>query len=179
MFRTCLRGAALSLVFLLAACDEPATNRSYLHPAGTLDFLIEATKEGPLLLKIQGAAFDMDQPAFEEEVASLIAGAIQKRRITVTTDPTQAPQPSLYVLMTFNGGKSLSGQSQCGGKTKGGSPRGDDARIDVTASFCGNDARYATVSGWVEKLKNRDDEKYPKLIGQIARDLFVDQKQDK
>ncbi len=179
MIRTCLRGAALSALLLLTACDEPATNRSYLHPAGTLDFLIEATKEGPLLLKIQGEAFDVDRAAFGEEVAGLIAGAIQRRRISVTTDPAQAPQPSLYVIMTFNGGKSLSGQAQCGGKTKGGSPRGDDSRLDVTASFCGNDARYATVSGWVETLKNRDDDKYPKLIGQIARDLFVEQKQDK
>ena len=179
MTKNLFRTSLLSALLALSACDDPATNQSYVHPAGTMDFLIEATKAGPLLLKVQGSAFDMDQAAFEAEVSALLAGAIQRRRFTVTTDPAKAPQPSLYVVMTFNGGKNLSGQAQCKGDTKGGTPRGPDARLDVTASFCGKDVRYANVSGWVEKLQGHDDEKYPKLIGQIARDLFVEQKQDK
>jgi hypothetical protein len=179
MTRTFFRYALLAAGLALSACDEPATNQTYMHPSGTLDFLIEAVKEGPLLLKVQGSAFGMDQEAFEAEVASLIAGSIERRLITVTTDPAKAPQPSLYVVMTFNGGESLNGQAQCRGETQGGTPRGVDARLDITASFCGKTARYATVTGWVEKVKNRDDEKYAKLVGQIARDLFVEQRQDK
>ncbi|WP_282606778.1 hypothetical protein [Pelagibius sp. Alg239-R121] len=179
MTKSFFRGMVLAAFFVLSACDDPATNQTYVHPAGTWDFLIEATKAGPLLLKVQGEAFDMDRAAFEAEVSDMIAGALQKRRFSVTTDPSKAPQPSLYVVMTFNGAKSLNGQAQCKGETQGGTPRGSDARLDVTASFCGKDARYATVTGWIEKLKSRDDEKYSKLIGQISRDLFVEQKQDK
>ncbi len=179
MTKSLFRASILTSLLALAACDDPATNQTYVHPSGTWDFLIEATKAGPLLLKVQGAAFDMDQAAFEAEVSEILADSIKRRRFSVTTDPTKAPQPSLYVVMTFNGAKSLNGQAQCRGETSGGTPRGPDARLDVTASFCGKNARYATVTGWVEKLSGHDDEKYPKLIGQIARDLFVEQKQDK
>ncbi len=179
MTKSFLPAALLTSLLALSACDEPATNQSYVHPAGSWDFLVQATKSGPLLLKVQGAAFEMDQAAFEAELSELMADAIKRRRFTVTTDPAQAPQPSLYVVMTVNGGKNLNGQAQCEGRTQGGPPRGADSRLDISASFCGRDKPYANVSGWIEKLAGPDDEKYPKLIGQITRELFVEQKQDR
>src|SRR3546814_4179198 len=90
--------AALPAALLgLAACDRgPATVTLYMHPTGSFDFLIAATRnEGPLYMEIDGDPFatgeDLAGPIGAPMAQAVQTRVLQTGRAHVRSPVTNAP----------------------------------------------------------------------------------------
>lgn len=168
-------GAALTG---LTACDQgPSTVTLYVHPAGSFDFLVAATRhQGPLYLEIDGMPFG-DSDGLEARLAGVLEEALQSRRLSLTTDRTFAEDPRFRLALVFNPQEGDDVFAFCREQPQGGPPRGD-SRIDLRAGFCRGDDLLAAVDGWAEEVGSLDDPKIEQLMRQVARDLFSRNRND-
>lgn len=172
---TLLCGAGLTG---LTACDQgPSTVTLYVHPAGSFDFLIAATRhEGSLYLEIDGMPFG-DSDGLETRLAGIMEEALQSRSLSLTTDQTAAKDPRFRLALVFNPQEGNDVFAFCRERPQGGSARGDD-RIELRAGFCRGDDLLAAVDGWAQEVGSPDDPKFEQLMRQVARDLFSRNRND-
>ena len=170
--RFCRAATVVGLVLGLAACDEgPSSNTRYMHPAGTWDFLVYATQNGPLLIDIEGQALPGNAVEFEGTVIALMNEAQNKRLVRFTPDPAVAPSPDFRVVVAFNGGAGLDSKALCSGQAKGGGP--DNDRIETLATFCRGGEVLSAVHGWATPSDSVGEQRFQMLIQQVTRDLFA------
>ena len=170
--------AALAGLLAVAACDQgPATVTPYMHPSGSFDFLIAATRnEGPLYLEIDGDPFANGED-IESRVVSALEPALQSRVLRLTTDLDAAEDPAFRLVLVFNPPDSGELLAFCAQQPEGGPPAAAD-RIELRAGFCRGDDLLAAVDGWVEEATGPADRKFEQLMHQVARDLFARRRQD-
>lgn len=180
-----------ALVLVLAACDQgPATVTPYMHPAGSFDFLIAATRGGgPLYLEIDGDPFGSGED-LEGRVIAAMEPALQSRVLSLTTDQAAAEDAAFRLVLVFDpaGGSGGDGElfefcaSQPSSQPAGGTVDLDEAasteRIELRAGFCRGDDLLAAVDGWVEDASGADDARFQQLLQQVVRDLFVRSRKD-
>ena len=170
--RLCRAAAIFGLILGLAACDEgPSSNTRYMHPAGTWDFLVYATQNGPLLIDIEGQALPGNAMEFEGTVIALMNEAQNKRLVRFTPDPAVAPSPDFRVVVAFNGGAGQDSKALCSGQAKGGGPSSD--RIETLATFCRGGEVLSAVHGWATPSDSAGEARFQVLIQQVTRDLFA------
>ncbi|GAB4223783.1 MAG: hypothetical protein Tsb0032_26970 [Kiloniellaceae bacterium] len=173
-----LRNLGLGSLLFVAACDEgPSTITHYMHPSGSFDFLIAATKnEGPLYLEIDGMPF-AEETDLEGRVAAVMENAVQTRVLQLTTDQAEAEDPRFRLVLVFNPANSGEVFAFCQDQPQGG-PARDDQRIELRAGFCRGDDLLAAVDGWAEEVERPGDEKFEQLMRQVARDLLSRNRND-
>jgi|GEM_PF-5057898 len=172
----CHRARFLPLAALLmglAACEEvPTTVVRHLHSAGSLDFLIDATKKkGPLLIEIAGSPFGESEGLVSREVTSVLDKGLQIRPFAVTQLPGDAEDPSYRLRLIFNGPKNQQVKDRCTAPPAPAPSSGE--RLDLQATFCKGGEVLSAVDGWVEKIQSVEDEKFTKLLQQMTKELFV------
>ncbi len=170
---TKLSTVAALLLFGLAACDEaPTTVVRHLHSAGSLDFLIDATKnKGPLLLEISGSPYGESEGMVTRRVTAVLDNSLQIRPFTVTLLPGDADNASYHLRLVFNGPKKGQVKDRCTASAVGGSKAGE--RVDLEATFCRDGEVLSAVDGWIEKTQSVEDEKFAKLLHQVTKELFI------
>jgi hypothetical protein len=166
-------------LLVLAACDQgPATVTPYMHPTGSFDFLVAATRGGgPLYLEIDGDPFGSGED-LEGFVTAAMEPALQSRVLSLTTDQDAAEDPGFRLVLVFNaagGGGELF--AFCAEQPEGGLPA-EAERITLRAAFCRNDDLLAAVDGWVEEAEGPNDPRFRQLLEQVARDIFTRRRQD-
>lgn len=156
----------------LAACDEgPSTVTPFMHPTGSFDFLIAATRQnGPLYLEIDGTPF-AESETLDTRVVAVMEKALQSRVLRLTTDQTAAEDPRFRLVLVFNPANKGELFAFCREQPEGG-PARDDGRIELRAGFCRGDDLLAAVDGWAEEVAGPDDRKFEQLMRQVARDTF-------
>lgn len=161
-------------VLAVAACDDgPASNQTYVHPAGSWSFMVAATRDGPLLVEIHGVAVDGDGPAQVEAVLELMGDAIHRRGgLQFTADRAAAANPAYRVAWTFNAAAGLGSRQHCNGEGQGQPPQAE-GRVEILATFCDEDRVLANVRGWVEDVQGLEDKRFQRLVKQVTRELFV------
>lgn len=161
------------LLLALAACDQgPASNTTYLHPAGSWTFLVTATRSGPLLVELRGRPYDEPAALVAHELLAQMGQAIHRREgLQFTDQAAQAGNPAFRVVLTFND-RTAGSRDQCLGRTEGGGPAAD-RRVDLTATFCREEQVLANVRGWVLKTTGLEDRRFRALIRQVTRELFA------
>ena len=165
------------LLLGLAACDRgPATVSLYMHPAGSFDFLISATRSGgPLYLEISGDPFG-NGGDLEASVVGAMEPALQTRVLSLTTDQDAAEDAGFRLVLVFHpAGGELMGF--CASQPEGGAPASAE-RIELRAAFCRGDDLLAAVDGWVEEATGPQDERFRQLLEQVVRDLFERRRRD-
>ncbi len=164
--------APLAFTIILAACDEgPATNTRFMHPSGSQEFLIAATRnQGALYLEVSGQAFAAASD-LEADLAATIGTAIQSRVLTVTTDAATAENPNDRLLLLFNAPAATAILTICEDPAAGG-PAQSDGRVEVLAAFCNGKRLISAVNGWAGNAEGPDSPRFRQLIRQTARDLF-------
>jgi hypothetical protein len=170
--RRALPGALAGLL-ALAACDQgPSTVTPYMHPSGSFDFLVAATRgEGPLYMEIDGDPF-AEGEALEARVTAVMEQALQSRVLRLTTDQDAAEDPAFRLVLVFNPPDSGELLAFCSRQPEGGPPGAAD-RIELRAGFCRGDDLLAAVDGWVEETAGSADQKFEQLMHQVGRDLFA------
>src|SRR3546814_10794963 len=96
--------AALPAALLgLAACDRgPATVTLYMHPTGSFDFLIAATRnEGPLYMEIDGEPFATGED-LEGPIGAAMEQAVQTRVLRLTTELDAAEDPAFRLVLVLD-----------------------------------------------------------------------------
>lgn len=174
LFRSVTRwSAAIPLSLCLAACEEgPATNVTFqTDDAWHVAQAVMAT--GPLLVEISGDPFD--------EGTLLVADTVlddMKRAITwyatprFTAETYDTANPSLRIVMTFNGGTAIGGRAQCRGRTQGGGPL-EGGRVEVIATFCDEADVLVNVRGHIDGTEGASDPLFSDLIRQVTRDMLA------
>jgi len=131
---------------------------------------------GPLLVEISGEPYGGETPG--------LAGTIlddMKRAITwyatarFTAEAAEAANPSLRIVMTFNGGTALGGRDQCRGRASGGGPL-DGGRVEVIATFCDEADVLANVRGRIDRTEDPSDRRFSDLVRQVTRDMLAETK---
>ena len=173
----------LAPLLALAACDQgPATVTPYMHPAGSFDFLIAATRDGgPLYLEIDGDPFGTGED-LEARVIAAMEPALQTRVLTLTTDQDAAEDAAFRLVLVFDPAGDGELFEFCASQPEGGPIDVEGAasaeRIELRAGFCHGDELLAAVDGWVEEASGPDDARFTQLLQQVARDLFVRRRKD-
>lgn len=174
IFRSTAIGVAVGTLSLaLAACDEgPSTNVTYkIDDVWQVAQAVMAS--GPLLVLIDGAPYGGEAPRLAESVVEDMETAITWYAIPrFTAEATEAASTTLRIVMTFNGGTTLSGRDQCRGRASGGEPL-DNGRVEVVATFCDETVVLANVRGWVGRSESDSDPRFSSLIRQATRDMFA------
>jgi hypothetical protein len=153
----------------LAGCAGPMTSPTYQNP-NSRGFAQDAMARGPMLVKLQGRAYDSPEPQLADAVLMAMRSAMPWTATPqLTTAPEQAPT-SLLVVMTFNGGV-VDANVQCSGGSAGGGPQVNGA-VQVTASFCGSGDLISNTSGRIDRSSGPADPAFAGLIRQITYDLF-------
>jgi len=162
------------LAALLAgvSCSGPTTSATHQNPDAQT-FAQNAMADGPMLVKITGTPYDVDQQRVDDIVLREMTSAMTWTATPrLTTDPQAARTPSMFVAMTFGRG-AVDGNALCqpGGGDPGGGPL-DGGAVEVAASFCGAGTMISNTSGRLDQSTGPDDAKFAQLIGQVTRDLF-------
>jgi hypothetical protein len=169
-----LAAAALSLS--LAACEEgPTTNVTFrIDDVWQVAQAVMAT--GPLLVEISGEPYGGEVPGLANKILNDM-----KRAITwyatprFTAEAAEAANPSLRIVMTFNGGTALGGRDQCRGRASGGGPL-DGGRVEVIATFCDEADVLANVRGRIDRTEDPSDRRFSDLVRQVTRDMLAETK---
>jgi hypothetical protein len=164
--------AAVAGLLALAACDQgPSTVTPFMHPSGSFNFLVSATRQdGPLYMEIDGEAFAHDD-GLEDRVGAVIERAVQTRILRLTTDQGAAEDPHFRLVLVLNPPDKGELLAFCEEQPAGG-PANPESRIDLRAGFCRGDSLIAAVDGWVEEVEGPGDPRVEQLLRQVARDLF-------
>jgi len=157
----------------LTACEEaPTTVVRHMHSVGSLDFLIDATKnKGPLLVEIAGSPFGESENLVDRRITSVLDRGLQVRPFAVTQLPDDAEDPSYRLRLVFNGPKNQQVKDRCTAPLAPEPSAGE--RLDLQATFCKDDEVLSAVDGWIEKTQSVEDEKFTKLLQQMIKELFV------
>lgn len=160
-------------LFALTACDQgPSTVTLYMHPTGSFDFLVAATRSGgPLYLEIDGMPFGEGE-GLAGHVTAVMEQAVQSRELSLTTDQTAAEDPRFRLAVVFNPDDGGDLFAFCRDQPAGGPAQGD-GRIELRAAFCRGDDLLAAVDGWSEEVETLEDPKVTQLMRQVARALFA------
>jgi hypothetical protein len=168
----------LAGLLVLAACDQgPSTVTPFVHPSGTLDFLISATKNaGPLYLAVDGSPFagSGGPPAPTIEV---MEQALQSRVLHLTRSPGEAEDSRFRLVLVFNPADKGELIAFCERQPAGGAPTGE-GRVELRAGFCRGPDLLSAVDGWVEEVETWNDPRFEQLMKQVVRDLFSRRRKD-
>ncbi|MPZ11315.1 MAG: hypothetical protein GEU89_14070 [Kiloniellaceae bacterium] len=170
--------AVFAGLLALAACDQgPSTVTPYMHPSGSFDFLIAATRnEGPLYMEIDGDPFGEGE-ALESQVTAVMEKALQSRVLQLTTEQDAAEDPAFRLVLVFNSPNIGEVLAFCSRQPEGGPPTSAE-RIELRAGFCRGDDLLAAVDGWVEDAAGTADPRFEQLMRQVVRDLFTRRRSD-
>lgn len=168
MFRKLIAGTAALVTGLVAACDNaPTSSVLFMRPGGVRVFLTSATRNGPLLVETLNAPFGQD---VADMVAENIAKGVLGRQVTATTDPARASDPEFRVRVAFDMPGGIAPDRLCAGDTVTAAP--DPDRLRVTAVFCNRGTADAVIGGTLKRPVDSADDRLPKLIRQISRQMF-------
>ena len=148
-----------------------------MHPNGSFDFLVAATRnEGPLYLEIDGDPFATGE-ALGPVVTTAMEKALQRRVLHLTTEQDAAEDPAFRLVLVFNPTSGGELQAFCSRQPVSETAKSAE-RIELRAGFCRDDDLLAAVDGWVEEATGPDDPRFAQLMQQVARDLFARRRSD-
>lgn len=164
---------AAAAALLVGACDDAAVVQNYfVRGEGIDNRLVNATMSGPMLVRIHGNPFKVDQSTLEDAVVDRMGRAIQRRVTRFTVDPAAAPQPDYRVVIAFGLPKGESGKALCG--PEGSIPALEPAEgaITLRAAFCHKDTLWSDVGGHMPAAESPEDKTFRTLIRQMTIELF-------
>jgi hypothetical protein len=161
---------SLAAALAASACDGPATVSSAIRSPATWSTLTYATKDGPMLLDVNGPGLEVVVPDLPRKVVQLMSVPVDGRAVVFTLDPAQARQPEIRVLVVFDPVVPLNPSQICAGKGKSGP--GEPNKITVTAVFCNSEQVLSSVDGWVKNVTGPNDKNFRLLMSQVTRELF-------
>lgn len=173
MFKRLLSLGAAALAGLAAACEDgPATVAGTWRSPAAWSAMVYATSDGPMLVEVHGSPFAVRPADFDDQVAEALSRQVIGRVTLFTARRDQAPRPQYRVVMAFNAPGDLDTARLCAGDP----PVAVEPRetITVHAAFCDGVAVLASVRGWVAKVDGPGDLRFRRLMGQVARELFVE-----
>jgi len=168
--------AAVLFSVSLIACEEgPTTNVTF-----RIDDVWQVAKavmaNGPLLVEIAGEPYGGEAPRLSDTILDDMERAITwYASARFSAEAAEAANPSLRIVMTFNGGTALSGRDQCRGRAQGGGPL-DGGRVEVIATFCDEADVLANVRGWIDRSEGPSDRRFSDLVRQVTRDMLIETK---
>ncbi len=169
-FRTTL----VSVLGLLAACEEAPQSSVTFRLDDVWSFARGAMNSGPLRVDIRGLPHGDNAAALHDAVIDSMTQAITwSADPRFTADTASAAGSSFRVVVTLNGGGGLGGRAQCLEKSEGGGPL-PDGQVLVVATFCDGEDVLANVHGRVARTDGVDDPRFTRLIRQVTRNMFAE-----
>ncbi|CAA7624836.1 conserved exported hypothetical protein [Candidatus Terasakiella magnetica] len=165
--------AAAALAALVSGCgDGPATVPSGIRSAATWSSMVNATKDGPMLLVVHGDPFGLGAEEQGRRAAEAMSGAIPGRPFAFTARPQAAARQDIRVVIALGGPEGADPRKLCSGASPLSGLPTASGRLNVVAAFCDGDGMLSGVRGWVAKVKDADDRRFHQLLGQVVRDLM-------
>jgi len=155
----------------LAGCERegPNTQRYFLHPGGTEDFLRAVSVKGPVSILRQGTPYPGQDAELEALIVKRFTEGQQKVPLRFHFGPAAAPDDTRIVL-AFQPPDNRTSVALCEGEQLGRSAPG---KFVVLAAVCVGTQRLAEVKGWTLKETTLDDPDLPQLLGQLIRELVA------
>lgn len=161
---------------LVGACDDAAVVQNFFVRGVAVDNLLHnATMRGPMLVRVHGNPFKVDQSALDAAIVDRMSRAIQRRITHFTTDPGTAPQPDYRVVIAFGLPKGRNGDALCGpeGSVPALEPPADT--ITLRAAFCHKETLWSDVGGRMPMVESPDHETFQTLIRTMTIELFPEE----
>lgn len=155
----------------LSGCERegPNTQRYFLHPGGTEDFLRAVSVKGPVSILRQGTPYPGQDAEFEALIVKRFTEGQQKVPLRFHFAPAVAPDDTRIVL-AFQAPEDRTSAALCEGEQIG---RSEPGKFVVLAAVCVGTKRLAEVKGWTLKETKLDDPDLPQLLGQLIRELVA------
>lgn len=155
----------------VAACDDaPQTVVTYMRPGGTWPFFDYATRSGPLLVQVATAPQGYSVEGVAPRLATAVAGAIQRKVFSTTTEPGQAPAPDYRLVFGFDLPTSTAADRLCDGSVLQRDP--EEATIRVLGAFCHKADVQASAIGSLPRRGNDDGTELAAVVAQMTRVLI-------
>ncbi len=168
---TSCRLAALALLALAGCEDAPQSSLIDMRVQSARDFLINASKEGPVLVELLGeplaAGGKLDPTAFAALVGSTFGA---EPWIKMTADKAKAAQPDFRLIWVVDPVAWLAPDAACQGKAVSGPVRRAE-RVEMRAYFCSEQRTLSAVQGSVKRPAGSDDAHWQQLVRQMSRQL--------
>ena len=166
--------AAVLVSLSLAACEEDPTTTVTFRTDDVWQVAKAVMATGPLHVDVSGDPYGGEAPRLVETILDDMESAVTwYATARFSADSAEAANPSLRIVMTFNGGAALSGRDQCRGRAQGGGPL-DGGRVEVIATFCDEADVLANVRGRVDRTEGPSDRRFSELVGQVTRDMLIE-----
>jgi hypothetical protein len=158
----------------LAACEEGPTTNVTFRTDDVWQVAQAVMATGPLLVEIAGDPYGGEALRLAEAILDDMKRAVTwYATARFTADAAEAANPSLRIVMTFNGGTALGGRDQCRGRARGGGPL-DGGRVEVVATFCDEADVLANVRGRIDRTEGPSDHRFSDLVRQVTRDMLAE-----
>lgn len=168
---TALRFAGLALLALAACEDAPQSSLIDMRVQSARDFLINASKEGPVLVELLGEPLAVGGKLSHSEFAALVGSTFGAEPwIKMTADKAKAAQPDFRLIWVVDPVAWLSPDAACQGKAASAPVRRAE-RLEMRAYFCSEQRTLSAVQGSVKRPASSDDARWQQLVRQMSRQL--------
>jgi hypothetical protein len=168
---TVVWGAGAGLVLLaVAACEDQPTTSVSIETDNAWEFVQAPMANGGLYVDVSGTPFDdLDMDVEDTVLTAMTTATTWTATPNYTGDKASAGDPSVWVVVTFNGGD----RRPCTQTPPipGGGPEAT-GRVDILATLCGNEVALAQVSGHLTGAESMADPKFEALVRQTTRELL-------
>ena len=165
------RRATVALLALAGCEDAPQSSLIDMRVESARDFLINASKDGPVLVELLGeplaAGAKLDREVFAGQVASTFGA---EPWIKTTADKAKASQPDFRMIWVVDPVAWLSPDAACQGKAAPGPVRRAE-RVEIRAYFCSEQKTLSAVQGSVRRPASVDESRWLQLVRQMSRQL--------
>ncbi len=166
-----LRLVCLALLALTGCEDAPQSSLIDMRVESARDFLISASKDGPVLVELLGEPLTPGGNLAPGAFAALVGTAFGAEPwIKMTADAARAPQPDFRLIWVVDPVAWLSPDAACQGKAAPGSMRRAE-RVELRAYFCSGQRTLSAVQGTVKRPSSPDDGMWQQLVRQMSRQL--------
>ncbi len=166
--------AAILFSLSLAACEEGPTTNVTFRTDDVWQVAQAVMATGPLLVEITGEPYGGEAPHLPDTILNDMKSAVTwYATARFTGEAAEAANPSLRIVMTFNGGTAVGGRDQCRGQAQGGGLL-DGGRVEVIATFCDEGDVLANVRGQIDGTEGPSDPLFSDLVRQVTRDMLAD-----
>jgi len=166
--------SAILVSLSLAACEEGPTTTVTFRIDDVWQVAKAVMATGPLLVEISGDPYGGEAPRLSDTILDDMERAVTWYATSrFSAEAAKAANPSLRIVMTFNGGTALSGRDQCRGRARGGGPL-DGGRVEVIATFCDEADVLANVRGRINRSDGPSDRRFSDLVRQVTRDMLIE-----
>lgn len=167
-----LRWGVLVMTWSLFGCegDGPSVINTFTRGPVVWSSFVYAIQEGGLLLQVHNPPFG-DAASVGQAAVEQFKSAFPEQPGRLTLDASQAREPTQKIVLVFDPPPKWDARNTCRGERPVAQP--EAGRTRVQASYCNRDELLAAAEGWVKNARDPRDERFGRLMTQIALNLIT------